>query len=167
MIRLVLALPLVLVLSACAKEAPLEPIDENSTGGSGSLKNGSMSASINGSAFNATSSLTTFTTLGSGVLPATLTVSGVSGTRTLSFSLSGSGIGTFTVAAADVNFVITEGAAGWQGLLSAAGSSGSVTLTTWTAERAVGTFSIIATPTPGTGSSANRTVTDGRFDVTF
>jgi hypothetical protein len=164
---LLLLLPLILALSGCTKGNPLEPIDENSTGGSGSLKNGSMSATINGSSFNATSSLTTFTTLGGGVLPATLTVSGVSGTRTLAFSLSGNGVGTFTVAAADVNFVIAEGAAGWQGIVSAAGSSGTVTLTTWTADRAVGTFSVTATPTPGTGASGDRTVTNGRFDVTF
>jgi hypothetical protein len=161
-----LVLPLLVALSACGKSDPLEP-SEDHTGGSGSLQNGSMSATVNGSAFTATS-LTTFTTLGNGVLPATLTVSGGSGTRVIAFSLVGSGVGTFTVAAADVNVVITEGAGqSWQGILSAAGSSGTFTLTTWTANRAVGTFSVTATPTPGTGASGNRTVTNGRFDVTF
>src|SRR5262245_38272595 len=168
--QLLFLLSLAFVLSGCGGKSvsnPLEP-GEDHTGGSGSLKNGSMSATVNGSLFNATA-LTTFTNLASGASPATLTVSGTSGTRTIAFSLFGNGVGTFTVASADVNFVITEGSAGqgWQGVVSAAGSSGTVTLSTWTASRAVGTFSVTATPTPGTGASGNRAVTDGRFDVTF
>jgi hypothetical protein len=165
-----LLLPLLLVLAACEKASPTDPStdDIDNTGGSGSLQNGSMSATVDGNAFTATS-LTTFNTLGGSVSPAVLTATGASGTRTIAFSLSGTGIGTFSVGAGDVNFVIAEGLAGqsWQGITGAAGSSGTVTLTIWTPSRAVGTFSVMATPTPGTGASGNRVVTNGRFDLTF
>jgi hypothetical protein len=86
---------------------------------------------------------------------------------TLGFALSGSTTGIFTAGpTSPTNALLQTGnpAQGWQ--TGAGFGSGSVTLTTFTATSAVGTFTFTLVPVAGTGSTGNKVVTDGAFNVT-
>ena len=50
---------------------------------------------------------------------------------------------------------------------SSAQGSGSIVVTTLTPTRVVGTFSFVLQPDVATGASGTRTVTEGRFDLTY
>lgn len=50
---------------------------------------------------------------------------------------------------------------------STSGGSGTLTISTITATGATGTFQFTMQPTPGTGASGTRSVTNGSFTVTF
>ena len=134
------------------------------SGGGVTLSNGSMSASIDGASWNANAAIiATYT-------PGLFVVSGgdTSG-RAIAFALIPNGTGTYTINSANnvgFNFVLNIGSAGYASPGTGSGT-GSLTLTTLTPSHAVGTFSFVANPTPNTGASGNKTVTNGKLDVTY
>jgi hypothetical protein len=85
---------------------------------------------------------------------------------TLGFAVSGSQPGTYTMGPlSPTNALLQMGnpAQGWQAGVGS--GSGSVIITTFTPTNAVGTFSFTMIPTAGSAATANRSVTDGVFNV--
>lgn len=125
------------------------------------LDNGSMSARIDGSAFNA--SVAIVATYSSGILA----IAGTDGQgRTIGLGSQVTAPGTYTVSAANpTNFSVTTGSAGWQAAINL--GSGTLTVTSISATGAKGTFQFTAGPLAGTGATGNKVVTEGAFDVTF
>ncbi len=125
------------------------------------LANGSMSAKIDGSNFNA--SVAIAATYSGGILA----IAGTDGQgRTIGLGGQVAAPGTFTVGATNpTNFSVTTGSAGWQAAITT--GSGSFTVTSISATGAKGTFQFTAGPLAGTGATGNKVVTEGAFDVTF
>jgi hypothetical protein len=87
---------------------------------------------------------------------------------TLAFALIASTTGTYTMGQlSPTNALLQIGnpVQGWQAGVGF--GSGSITLTTLTATSAVGTFTFTMVPVTGTGSTGNRAVTEGAFNVTI
>jgi hypothetical protein len=166
--RLVIGLVLLVIAAGCGKkDNPMNPGGGGTGGGGGGvqLPNGSMSATFNGSSWNATVLSATSPVGNSGILG--IGANDAAG-RGIAFALFASAPGTYNNATSvGMNFIITEGLQFFQSSAAVAGTSGTVTLTSITANRVVGTFQCVATATPGTGSSGSRTITNGTFDVTF
>jgi hypothetical protein len=165
--RLFTALLAVALSAACGKDGPMNPGSGGGGGGGGTgggggvqLSNGSMSYTIDGTTINATA-ITVLDTAG------ILSISAQNGFNVLAVAFVRSGTGTFNFSTnAGLNFVISSNAQPFQAGpgTTRPGTSGTVILTTLTGNRAVGTFECVATSVTG---SATRTVTNGRFDVTF
>jgi hypothetical protein len=138
----------------------------SSSGGSGgsggtSTPNGSVTFRVDGAQNTASLVSATFT---AGVLA--IGATDTSRQTTLGFALSGSTTGTYTLGATSAaNAVLQIGnpAQGWQAGVGF--GSGSITVTTFTATNAVGTFNFTMVPTPGSGATGGRAVTDGTFNV--
>ena len=124
-----------------------------------------VSATLNGTAFNAADVAGTYQVLNGG----TLTIAAANSTRTLSVNLVGiSGAGTFPLSNTIPFRTLGVGVFNGSQVISnhtssAAGSSGSVTITTFTATRIKGTFNAVLTPLAGQ-ATGNMTVTNGVFD---
>lgn len=122
--------------------------------------NGTLTATIDGTAFVATTILV-------GKSQGILAVGGVNGTTgaysdlTVTFP---NVVGTYTLPSTpQVGGSLTiNGVGAWNA--DPGGGSGTVTVTSVTANSAVGTFSFVLGPLTGTG---NKTVTNGVFNVTF
>jgi hypothetical protein len=127
--------------------------------------NGSLTAKLDGSNWNATTIVATYP---SGILA-------IAGTdnqgQTIGFAVGPTtATGTFPVAiTSGVNASLTvasgSSAQSWNAVQTS--GSGSVTLTTITATHAVGTFQFTVVPVPGTGATGSRSITQGSFDVTY
>lgn len=125
------------------------------------LANGSLSAKIDGSTFNANAAIAA--TYSGGILA-------IAGTdtqgRTIGLGGQVTAAGTFTAGATSpTNFSVVAGSAGWQAALTL--GSGSFTVTSISTTGAKGTFQFTAGPLAGTGATGNKVVTEGAFDVTF
>jgi Family of unknown function (DUF6252) len=147
--------------------------DDNPAGPSGdgsiNLPNGSMSATINGTPWNATLIAVNFIAP-SAQFEGIVTILGTDAAqRSISVTARSGGPGTYTVGGTSSTnmFVADANGQGWQAQPPFPGSSGTVTFTTMTANRAVGTFTFFAVPATATGASGNMNVTSGRFDVTY
>jgi hypothetical protein len=163
--RFVIGFVLLVIVAGCGKKS--NPMNPGGGGGGGTqLPNGSMSASFNGSTWNATTISATSPVGNGGILGIG---AGDATGRGVAFALFASGPGTYNNATSvGMNFIITEpGAQFFQSSASITGTSGTVTLTTLTATRVAGTFQCVATATSGTGSAGSRNITNGTFDVTF
>ena len=120
---------------------------------------GTMSATIDGSAWSAISVNTGRTT-------GTLTISGSDVQRTMTISFARNTSGNQTLGATPIVLgIVIIGGQSWTANASGTGS-GTATLTTYSANRAVGTFTLTAVGGPG-ASPASRQITSGRFDVTY
>jgi len=127
--------------------------------GPGGLINGTFSARVDGSAFNATSA----TVLVNGNI--TSIGAGNAAGQGMGFAWVDAGPGTYaisTLSPTNATYTITGG--GW--VAGVTGGSGSVVVTTRTATRVAGTFSFVMVPSSGT-ASGNKTITQGSFDLTF
>lgn len=125
------------------------------------LANGSLSARIDGSSFNADVAIAA--TYSGGILA--LAGTDAQG-RTVGLGGQVTAPGTFTVGPTNpTNFSVVIGAAGWQSAITL--GSGSLTVTSISATGAKGTFQFTAGPLAGTGATGNKVVTEGAFDVTF
>ena len=182
----VLCASLCLSILACGSKNPTDPSgsssSSNSSGGSGgsnpppgsgtatcnapgNTATGSMSATINGTAWRAL--CVGVSTLAPGVIsigggePTTATTG-----MTLGFATNRA-IGTTNVGVlSGTNALLTVGGnALWQAALS--NGSGTVTISTLTATSASGTFSFVMTAQAGTVATGTRTVTGGAFSVNF
>ena len=145
----------VLTLACGGGNSPTSPNNPNS-GASGA---GSMSASIDGSGWNAIA-------VSAGRSTGLLVIAGsdVQRTVTVSFALNGTGTQTFGPAGVALGVVVIGGQS-WQATGSGLGS-GSVNITMLTGNRAVGTFTFTAVGGQG-ATPASRQVTNGRFDVRY
>lgn len=155
---------IVIAATACGDDGnPGGP--SGGSGGSGS--NRSMSATIDGSAWAATSA-SLVPLVQSGFLA--LAGTNASGNITLGFGVTHAP-GTYAVGASSTvnsSLVVVTGTTG-QGWFAGGGSfgNGSVTVTTATPSSAAGSFTFTLIPTPGTGATGNKVVTNGVFNVTF
>lgn len=131
-------------------------------GGNPPVGAGTMSASIDGTAFTGSLSVTAVRTTN------TITISAVgSSTRQISLNLLGvTSTGAVAVGAGSQNFAqYSQGTQTW--VSSLVGGTGTVTLTTLSATHATGTFSFTGIASTATGASGNKSVTNGTFDVNF
>jgi hypothetical protein len=123
--------------------------------------NGTMTASIDGSAWNA--GLTVAATYQGN----TFGIGGTDGTRQITIAVTDvTGTGTFDFGLGEAGAaIIAQGSESWTTTLT--GGSGTLTISSINATGASGTFSFTAMPTPGSGATSNRVVTNGTFSVTF
>lgn len=159
----VLVLAVGAAVAGCKSDSPTMSNNSGGSSGSGSLPNGSMTATFDGAVWNATVSLvgtyvgSNFTL--SGVDPTGLTVSlamSVSGPGTVPFS--GSNGGSCTV---------MMGSATWLGAPAALQGSGTIVFTTLNATSATGTFRCTALPQAGTSATGTKELTNGAFTIRF
>jgi hypothetical protein len=140
-------------------------------GGSSSfttLRRGTLRATVDGAPWE--SALATAGVGSIAGFPPQLTVSAVSATSSLGFSISGpAAVGTYDGAATSsgfASFSLIEGLVNsWWVSPLAPGSSGTLTVTTATSTRVAGTFSFTAVARTQGVTPASRTVTNGTFDV--
>lgn len=125
--------------------------------------NGTISASMNGSAWSVSPAMAQHNA-GAGLV---VIFAPSTGSYGLGINLSGfQGTGSYTFGPASQTFaVVTMGAdpAGW-GTVYGEGS-GSVTVTTFSSSRIRGTFSFTAHPSPTSGQTGPMVVTNGEFDL--
>jgi hypothetical protein len=134
---------------------------------SGGATNGTFSAQINGTTWNATGTVTVTRSAGDYIgiggagfaggaaYAVIVSVGNATGPGTHSFNLAAGGDGSsMIVGSQTIGYGTAFG-----------GGNGTVTITTLTTNRIAGTFS--GTAVPSTGAGANLVVTNGRFDVTF
>ena len=143
-----LALILVVALAGCGDDGPTSP-----------LTNGSLSMSVDGATWSATS---VSAQRSGGVV----SVAAVEQATITGFGLGfpDGGTGTFAIGATDVAFTYSEGADGFTAHPFT--GSGSTTVTTLPSERVAGTFH--GELTPGGGSATgNVMITNGTFDIRF
>jgi hypothetical protein len=169
--RLIAIAMVLLALNACGdSDNPAAPSGGGGDTGGGpvGLANGSMSARIDGAAWNANFSIV------GGYSQGILAIAGGdSAQQTIAFGVAANGPGTFSTAAlSNVNFTLATVAPGgtvaatWTAVTGLPGTSGTVTITSLSSTTAVGTFSFSATPTSGP-ATGTKTITDGTFNVRF
>ena len=170
--RVLFALIAVLVVAGCggSSTSPSStgtsggPSSSGGTGGGpASSPNGSVTFKVDGAQHSASAVTATYA---GGILSIGATDTGR--LTTLGFALSGSTTGTYTAgptSATNALLQIGNPAQGWQAGVGF--GSGNVTLTTFTATSAVGTFTFTMVPVAGTGSTGNKAVTEGAFNVTI
>lgn len=140
---------LVGLLAACGGDA---------NGPGNPFLNGTFEARINGADFDAV--LATVVDLGGLVA----VVAGNEAEDALSFSWEDAGPGTYTIGGgATTQSYYSVGAAEWSA--GDGQGSGSLVITTRTATRMAGTFAFVLEPTPGSGATGTRTVTQGSFNL--
>lgn len=129
----------------------------------GPSSNGTMSATINGTAWSATT-VTQASRAGN-----VLTIGGSNPSWQLLLTIPNvTAPGTYTVAATGGTMQLVQanaGGAAWTA--SMLGGTGSLTVTTLSSTRAVGTFTFTGNATAGTPAGGTRNVTAGQFDVRF
>ncbi len=100
-----------------------------------------------------------------------LSLGATDGSQSIGLGAIATGPGTYSMstgaANATINLLPATNPSAWWANAAAVGSSGTLTVTRLDTIGAVGTFSFTAVPTPGTGSTGNKTVTNGTFSVTF
>lgn len=136
---------------------------DDGTGPETTLPNGSISARIDGSTWNATLAVAANSSNG------ILAFSGTNGTVTMAIAVGIiSGPGTFQIGpvGAISNALITESnGRSWHA--SQFVGNGTVTITSVSATGAAGKFSFTAPAVGSSGANGSRVVTDGTFDVKF
>jgi hypothetical protein len=132
-----------------------------------------MRATINGTAWNATTIVVNRVPPNNSSTPAfagLLTILGTNASsRSILLTVTPTGPGNYTFAPRSAtNMAVADlNAQGWNASDEHAGSTGSINFTTQTANRAAGTFSFLAVPAAATGATGTLNVTSGTFDVTF
>jgi hypothetical protein len=129
------------------------------TGPSG---NGTISASIDGASWTASTSVQAT------YIAYTLVLDGIdSQTRHIVITIPNvMGAGTFSLAAGQPAIaVVSFGAQIWNTSLT--GGTGSVTISTLSGSHAIGTFSFTAPPDAGSGATGTKAITSGTFDVRY
>jgi hypothetical protein len=123
--------------------------------------NGTMTANIDGTAWNA--GLTVAATYQS----STFGIGGTDGTRQITIAVTNvTGTGTFDFGLGeDGAAIIAQGTQSWTTTLT--GGTGTLTISSINASGASGSFSFTAFPTPGSGATGTSVVTNGTFNVTF
>lgn len=130
------------------------------------LTHGTMSAVVDGKAWTATVGLS------AAYQNNILAFAGVAADKsTITIALAPlSGLGTYTISigeATNASYSINGGAlAQWQGV-GGVGGTGSVVLTSLTATGASGTFSFELPPISNTAATGTKSITNGKFDLTF
>jgi hypothetical protein len=142
------------LLASCGSDDPADP-----DGNGNELPNGTFSATVNGSAFDAVFALASLSG-GTAAIGATDAQG-----RSVGFSFNTSGPGTYTFQTSIGNYATYgEGSATWAGNGALSATTGTVSFSTLNASRAVGTFSFSMQPNGG-GASGTRSIT-GSFDLT-
>jgi hypothetical protein len=131
-----------------------------------------MSANVSGTNFTATCLLTVTSTAGVVAVGGTnVSSSNKTNFIDLTFAVATTTTGTFSFSGSsnppnpNNGAVSIGGSQFWEVGSTDAGSSGTVTITTLTATRVAGTFSF--TMVAGPGGSGTKTVSNGKFDITF
>lgn len=154
--RALVALLIASVACGDDEEGPLDPGNSD----------GTVTASVGGVSFNATSVVAAFV---DGSLVITALQAGVGGTKSITITVNNvSGVGTYSLTAAGntATYVETTGSTSQSWLTAITQGSGSVVLTTATATRVVGTFTFTAPANTISGATGTKTVTGGSFDLT-
>lgn len=128
--------------------------------GTGVHANGSMSASIGGTAWTANLSVTAshagnvlaIAGVSADSRQINITVPNVTTTGTVNLGVGQQGVGT-----------VTLGTQAW--VTSLVGGTGSVSITTLTATHVAGTFTFTAAASTNTGATGTKAVTSGAFDI--
>jgi hypothetical protein len=132
------------------------------------LTGGTMSATVDGAAWTANTSVGAAR---NGQFIGLAGVSGMGGSQTTISMGFPDALGTFTATTAvgiNANFSVAGTGALWQALgIGAIVGSITVTVTELTAERVRGTFSFTAPPVASTVATGTKTVTSGSFDARF
>jgi hypothetical protein len=150
-----LAVLLPVLLAACGSSGPTGPTP---------LANGTFTAKIDGSSFNATSAAVV--PLGGGGGGGGFSIGGGNtGGQTIGFAWVG-GTGTYPIGAGNAT-IGTHTYMGHTWSASSAQGSGSITVTSVTASHVTGTFSFVLQPDAASGATGTRTVTAGSFDLTY
>jgi hypothetical protein len=154
---------------ACGSDGPNAPGDDpnnpnnpNNPGGSGGPINGSFTAVVDGTAFNASIIIPAMSS-GASAIGAS------SSSLTIAFAWLDQGVGTYTIGQSiGMNANLTLVATGSpQWIAAATMGSGTLNITTRTTNRVAGTFNFSMVPSPGGTATGTRNVTNGAFDVTF
>jgi hypothetical protein len=161
------------VLAGCGGSNPTNPSPPPSptpvsgTPGGTTLPNGSMSARIDGSVWNASAGITAVYSAVNNREALVAISGGDSAGQVVALATIATGPGTYTTGSTvGANFNTAQLLRRW--VASALdGGTGTVTFTTLTSARATGTFSFTAVASPGTGATGTKTVTEGAFNVTF
>lgn len=167
---------------ACGGGGPTSPSGSSSgtgssggtggSGGSGGSGGGSGGSGPNQGTVTAVIDGVPYT----GVVRAATSQSGIFAVAAMNDSNVGFGFGGLAVAGttsisatSPTNALLTSGSTvpqmSW--FASTSGGSGTLTISTITATGATGTFQFTMPPTPGSGASGTRSVTNGSFTVTF
>jgi len=170
MIRVVVfILMFALAGAGCGSMTPSGALAHSCGGGNAS---GTMTANISGTNFTATCLLTITSTAGIVSVGATnVSANNKTDFIDITFAINTTTTGTFSfvgsTSSPNVNnaAVSISGSHFWNAGATDTGSSGTVTLTTLTATRVAGTFSF--TMVAGPGGTGTKTVTNGKFDITF
>jgi hypothetical protein len=161
---------LTLVASACGGcgSSPTGPSNSGSGSGSGgsgggSSSTGTMSARIDGGQWTAT---TAQGSMNNGII----SIVGISAGQAFSIGVTvNRGTATYTAGIIDpFNVVVSNlaiGSSGWDA--GPVSGSGTVTIAALTSTTASGTFSLTLAPTPGSGATGNKVITNGIFNVTL
>lgn len=159
---------LALVLTGCGKDSPPSPTPGSGSGGAGGPANGSMTATIDGVPWAAT-------TIFAGVGPSAgtpggqlLTVQGTNGLQNLIFILNETGSATYSEGTGPVgtNIAFSLSNQTWMAIRGAGdGSTYSINLATITSTGASGSFAFKGIALPG--ATGTKTVTNGVFNVRF
>jgi hypothetical protein len=156
--RFFLLAPLVLIL-ACSDSNPTGP------SGPGDGSDSSLTARIDGALWTGAAVVATHQNN-------ILSIGGASGGLTLGFAVGrGTGgaltPGTYTFAPLEAHNATLFTATGQGWFAGPSFGSGTVVLTSISATGAAGTFSFMLVPTPGSGASGDRAITQGTFNVRF
>jgi hypothetical protein len=165
--RVIFAIVLSVACVGCGSESPSGP--SNSGGSGNNPSNGSMRATINGTAWNATT-IVVNRIPPSGSFGGTLTILGTNAAlRSIMLTVTPTGPGTYNFAprSATNMAVADSNAQGWYASDEYAGSTGSTNFTTQTTNRVAGSFSFLAVPATATGATGTLNVTSGTFDVSY
>lgn len=148
-----LLLIMTLALDGCGGDDPLGPELPSLTG--------SMSARVDGQPWSA--AIATASVTGDILAFAGSDANNV----TIGMALLLAGPGTYSVGPTfPTNATYSEGGTG-QWAAGPSRGSGSITLATFTNDRATGTFTLMLEPDAGNSETSDRSITQGRFDVTF
>ncbi|HEX3928009.1 MAG TPA: DUF6252 family protein [Gemmatimonadales bacterium] len=149
-----------LALAACGGSST--PTGSNNNNGNNTNVHGTMTATVNGSAFSA-SYISRATVSGNIISIVGEQVLGTTNITSITFAVGNISVGTFSLANTDAhggNAILTLGTNVYSS--AASGGSGSVIFTAYDSTHIAGTFSFV-----GVASTGNATVTNGQFDLTF
>jgi uncharacterized protein DUF6252 len=154
--RILVAVVLSLAVVACGgSDTPTNP----SPSPTPPLSNGSLSALINGTSFNATSARVVLA--GGGVI--SIGGGNASG-QTIGFAWLDAGTRTYPIGGVTI---ATHTFMGNTWSASSAQGSGSITVSTKTSNRVAGTFAFVLQADGPSGATGTRNITQGQFDLTF
>ena len=173
LVRLVCAVGALLIAGACSSSSPTSPSSSSGTTGTTpttSAGTASMSATIDGTAWTATSGVTAKLTNG------ILTVGGANATYNLAFAITPSGSGAYLIPGSALGsqagnnallLFTSNGVTTSSWAADFTKGSGTITLTSLTSTGVAGSFAFTLNAVAGTAATGAKSVTSGAFSINF